>query len=417
MTINNIEHRANTILEIVRKLAQEKFKARAAKNDAEYRFGKENFQDLFEAGLMAPNISRDYGGLGFQRTPEDIFTLWMTIKEIAKADMGMARCWEGHLNSLLLLENIANPEQKARWFKGIVERGELWSTWSGEPLSRAPEEKKHFGTTVEETKEGYIINGTKIFCSSAPGASWGLILVNTAGPGAARHSYSTETLLMLGCDMSAPSVTLDDSWWHPIGMRSSASYKICFDNTFIPKENLIGVPGQFLLEEWQTRFTPQYTATFLGGAEAAYEYAHHYIATQNKGADPYIQHRIAKMAIHIQTAELWLRHVAELWGTNQVEKAKIAGSSARYLIEQLATETLQHCIHACGARALNKPSPVERILRDLSFYTRHDNDDHVLAMVGKSLLGQAHDISFFKDLSLKDKMNGKHQEEVAKTSS
>ncbi len=57
---------------------------------------------------------------------------------------------------------------------------------------------------------------------------------------------------------------------------------------------------------------------------------------------------------------------------------------------------MQHCIRACGARCLIRPSPVERILRDLSFYLRHDNDDHILATVGKALLGQRYDPSFHK---------------------
>ena len=48
------------------------------------------------------------------------------------------------------------------------------------------------------------------------------------------------------------------------------------------------------------------------------------------------------------------------------------------------------------SRCLNRPSPLERIYRDLSFYVRHDNDDHILATIGKEALGQAHDPSFYK---------------------
>jgi hypothetical protein len=39
---------------------------------------------------------------------------------------------------------------------------------------------------------------------------------------------------------------------------------------------------------------------------------------------------------------------------------------------------------------------LERVYRDLSFSVRHDNDDHILAMIGKSALGLVHDPSFFK---------------------
>jgi hypothetical protein len=44
-------------------------------------------------------------------------------------------------------------------------------------------------------------------------------------------------------------------------------------------------------------------------------------------------------------------------------------------------------------RALSEPSePIERIYRDLSFYVRHDNDDHILANIGESVLGLPHGI-------------------------
>ena len=35
------------------------------------------------------------------------------------------------------------------------------------------------------------------------------------------------------------------------------------------------------------------------------------------------------------------------------------------------------------------------IKRDLTIYTRHDNDDQLLATIGKSIMGESHDKSFF----------------------
>ncbi|NES44568.1 MAG: hypothetical protein F6K20_25445, partial [Moorea sp. SIO2C4] len=49
----------------------------------------------------------------------------------------------------------------------------------------------------------------------------------------------------------------------------------------------------------------------------------------------------------------------------------------------------------CGARAMIQPSPLERIYRDLSFYTLHDNCDRVLASIGQEILGQESDRAFF----------------------
>lgn len=380
----------------VGKMAREQFSPRSADYDDTAIFPKENFKDLAEAGLLAPLVPKSYGGLGLATEPGGVYTQWMLTKNIAVGDMGTARCWEGHLNAQLLLHVAANESQKKRWYEGIVERNEVWGAWSGEPQSRKPGEPRKFGTEVTPVPGGYRVNGTKIFASGATGANWAILFVSLEGPGGARHITSgPESLLMLGCDLSDPSVTYDDAWWDPIGMRASVSYLVKFDNTFIPAENLIGYPGQFLIEDWQTRLTPQYASTFLGGSEAAYEHTLAYVKLRGAEEDPYIQHRVARMKMNLDTCHLWLKQTADLWEAGEKEAAKLSGNSARYQLEQLSMENVNHAIHVCGARSLIKPSALERVYRDLSFYVRHDNDDLLLASIGKSVLGIGHNQSFF----------------------
>src|SRR5213075_1897474 len=97
-------------------LARENFAARAAQYDETATFPAEDFEDLFRAKLHAPVVPKEYGGLGLGPYSGDVFTLWMMTKEIARADLSLARCWEGHVNSLVLLDGMANEEQRARWF-------------------------------------------------------------------------------------------------------------------------------------------------------------------------------------------------------------------------------------------------------------------------------------------------------------
>ncbi|MBC8031776.1 MAG: acyl-CoA/acyl-ACP dehydrogenase [Pyrinomonadaceae bacterium] len=397
-TVLDLSGEQQELVQRVSSLARESFAPRAADYDRTATFPAEDFDDLFRAGLLAPSIPKEHGGLGLGPYTGDVFTLWMMTKEIAKADLSLARCWEGHANSLVLLDGMADDEQRSRWFKGVVERGEKWVAWSGEPQARKPGESTRFGTSTEKVEGGYVIDGNKVFSTSAGGAQWAILLVNTAGPGGVRHaaSASLDTQLMMACDLSDPTVEIDSSWWDPIGMRATVSYLVNFRRTFIPDSCLIGYPGQYIKEGWQTCFIPHYAATFLGAAEAAYDYAFEYVTTQNKVDDPYVQHHLAQMSVNVETAHLWLRHVARLWETGRYQEAQIAGSRARHVVEHLAEETVRHCIRACGARCLNRPSVLERIYRDLSFYVRHDNDDHILAMIGKSLLGLTHDPSFYK---------------------
>ena len=378
-------------------LAQARFAPRAAQHDGAAAFPTENFADLRSAGLLTPLVDPAYGGYGLATEPGGVLAQWWLTKAIAKADMGASRCWEGHLNAQLLIQLTGNEEQHRRWFPGMAE-GEIWGAWSGEPQSPKPGEPRKFGTIVTEVPGGYEIHGTKIFASGAPGATWAILFVSLEGPGGARHiKEDPASLLMLACDLRDPTVSFDDTWWDPIGMKASVSYLVKFDGTFIPKENLIGYPGQFLLEDWQNRLTPQYACTMLGGGEAALEHTLEYIKKRKSSGDPYIQHRIARMRMNIDTCHLWLERTAGHWDAGDQAKAKESGNMTRWLLEQLSVETVNHAIHICGARSLIKPSPLERIFRDLSFYARHDNDDLLLSSIGKSVLGIDHDLSFFKD--------------------
>jgi alkylation response protein AidB-like acyl-CoA dehydrogenase len=382
------------LIDRVAKLARGVFAARADRYDRDACFPAEDFADLFRLGLHTAAVPRSHGGQGLG-PDQGLFTLWMMTKELAKADMALARCWEGHINSQVLVSALGNERQKSRWFEGIVHRGEIWAAWSGEPQARIPGQKTQFGTAVRRVKGGYQISGSKVFATSARSARWAILLVNIHGPGGARHCTAADGLLLLACDLTDPTVQFDESWWDPIGMRATVSYLVRFQDTFIPEENQIGRAGQYLHEGWQSRFSPHYGATFLGGAEGAYEYALDYVRSQDRACDPYVQQRVATMSLNLESGHLWLRRVAELWQAGRSAEAKSAGNRARYLLEAWATDTVQHAVHACGARSLIRPSPLERIYRDLSFYILHDNSDHVLATIGREILGQPHDASFF----------------------
>lgn len=388
---------ARTAVDRVAVLARERFATRAEEYDRAATFPEADFADLFAAGLLAPTVPEADGGLGLGPLQGDALGLWLMTKELAKADLSLARCWEGHANSLVLIDALGSAEQRRRWFEGVVAGGEKWVAWSGEPQARKPGEKRAFGTTVERADGGWAVSGTKVFATSATGADWAILLVDPAGPGGARHSEAGgEGLLMLACRLSDPTISVDGSWWDPVGMRATVSHMIRFDGTFVPDADVIGEPGSYLRDGWQTAFIPHYAASFLGAAEAAYDYTLEYLVHQGKGGDPYVQQRVGSMLVNVESAHLWLQHVAGLWDRGDREAAQLAGSRARHVIEHLAERTIHHCIRACGARSLVRPSPIERILRDLTFYLRHDNDDQILATIGRAPLGESHDPSFYK---------------------
>ena len=392
-----LQYDKQAVLDKLLILAERKFKQRANKYDVDAIFPAENFDDLFKIGAMALPVSREWGGLECSSAYGDADSLWQMTRAIAQADLSFARCWEGHNNALMLIDRFADTAQKKRWLTQVVDKGERWAAWSGEPQKKLPGQQFNIGTKIDRVEGGYLLNGNKVFATSAPGVNWAVLLVSLAGPGGARDASDGEnSLLMVGCDMSDPSISFDGGWWDPLGMRSTTSYKVIFNNTFIPDEHCLGEGGEYIASGMQNCFTPHYAVSFLGALEAAYSYALDMVQSKNCESDPYVQHHIAEIKINIETLVLWKNNVEnKLIKIDQVD-AGIAGNKFRYLSEKLAEDGVKRCIKICGARGLNKPSHLERIYRDLSIYVQHDNADHILATIGREALGIEADTSFFK---------------------
>src|SRR6266498_3167758 len=101
----------------------ETFAQRADGYDRTATFPAEDFDDLFNAGLHAPTVPVRYGGMGIGPLHGETYALWQMTKTLASADLSLARCWEGHTNSLVLIDALGSDAQKARWFAGVVRRG------------------------------------------------------------------------------------------------------------------------------------------------------------------------------------------------------------------------------------------------------------------------------------------------------
>ena len=376
-------------------LAQSRFAPRAAHYDRTATFPSEDFDDLFAAGLNAPTVPRERGGLGLGPHLGDALTLWRITTELAKADLSLARCWEGHANSLAILDGMGTDEQRDRWFEGVVRRGDKWVAWSGEPQARAPGERAPYGTTVTKVDGGYVVDGTKVFATSATAAQWAILLVSLDGPGGIRHATGSPESQRAAGVRSVRSQR--DHRRVVVGPDRDAGHREpsgALPPDVHPRRQRDRLPRAVHQGSLADVLRPALRGDFVGAAEAAYAIALAF-ATARQAADPYVQHHIASMSINIETAHLWLRHVARLWETGRRDEAQLAGCRARHVIEHLAEDALKHCIRACGARSLNRPGDLERIYRDLSFYVRHDNDDHILATIGRALLGQSHDRSFY----------------------
>ena len=374
-------------------LARTCFAPRAARYDQEIAFPHEDFADLRKHGLLAATVPKNYGGLGLGFNDGDIFGLWLAIKNIAKGDLSLGRCYEGHVNGVTVLANSGTEDQRRRYLPRVVEQGETFVFWGSEPANPNDPRLVLGGTIAQPVEGGYLINGRKQFSTSAGGATYAILFAVLP-----ERKNILDSLLMPIIRVDGPGVTIEPEWWQPLGMRATVSHMVRLENVFVPAEDVIGGPGAYFKERWQAKFIPAFAASFLGAAEAAMEFALPYIRKRGKEKDPYILHHVANARLSIETMMLWLRHAATLWENRHIADAEVASNSCRYLAEQHALSVLDHAVRACGAGSLLKPHPLERILRDLQTYVRHENSDALLATIGRATVGLEYDPNFSRQL-------------------
>ncbi len=293
------------LADLTEELARTRFAPRAARYDQEVAFPREDFADLRRHGLLAATAPKSYGGLGLGFNDGDIFGLWLAIKNIAKGDLSLGRCYEGHVNGVTVLANSGTEEQRRRYLPRVVEDGETFVFWGSEPSNPDDPRLVLGGTVARPVEGGYLINGRKQFSTSGGGATYTILFAVIPG-----HKSIFDSLLMPIIRVDGPGVTVEPEWWQPLGMRATVSHMVQLENVFVPEADVIGGPGAYFKERWQAKFIPAFAASFLGAAEAAMEFALPYIGKRGKEKDPYILHHVANARLAIETMTLWLRHAA-----------------------------------------------------------------------------------------------------------
>jgi alkylation response protein AidB-like acyl-CoA dehydrogenase len=192
-------------------------------------------------------------------------------------------------------------------------------------------------------------------------------------------------------------------------MRATASYKVDFSGVELDASALIGNPGDYYRQPWLTAGVIRFAAVQLGAAEALFDATRQYLHL-GRTNDPYQQARVGKMAIAIESGNLWLRGAADLvaayapvfggdpsLANDQADKLVAYANMVRTVIEQICMDVMQLCERSVGTRGLLPPHPMERIIRDLTLYLRQPVFDAALANVGQYALSVSTPLGSWSD--------------------
>lgn len=349
----------------------DRWRARADRAGDGEVFPSAALRELADHGLLAAPLASREGGLGFGVESGKILPLFELLRHVGRGDLVAGRIFEGHVNALNLLQTFGTSEQVAQFGADARDAHRLFGVWNAEIPAEA--------VRLHPAGRGrWRLEGAKIFASGAGHVE--RPFVNGQLPGGA--------IQMCVVPMEQVGVEMDPSWWQPMGMRGTASYRVDFTGVELGPEHLIGGPGDYYREPGFNGGSVRFAAVQLGGAEALYDATRRYLARLGRTADVFQQMRAVEMAVAVESGRLWLRGAAEMWergGTNS-EALLAYVAMVRTVVEGICTQVINLVERSVGARGLMWPEPFERMVRDLSMYLRQPAPDAAAARVGRYVL-------------------------------
>ncbi|AGY60606.1 acyl-CoA dehydrogenase family protein [Gloeobacter kilaueensis] len=351
--------------------------ANAAAIDEEGCFPVEEFRRIKEAGLLSVALPCDRGGLGFGIEVGRSWPLLELLRQIGYGNLAVGRIYEGHLNAVQLVGLFGSPAQIRTCATDIREHQRLHGVWNTESVD---------GVKLLPLADGrYRLEGAKTFASGAGYIERPIV-------GAALPDGGWQMVIV---PMEMVRTRTDTSWWQPLGMRASASFRVDFSGVELTDAALLGQPGDYYAQPWLTAGVSRFAAVQLGGAEALLDCARSHLRERGWGGDPYQRERMAKAAIACEGGRLWLQGSAAQLDRFLAGEGEAEGESLVAYANMVRTAIEGHCLEvmrlvekSLGARCLIRPHPVERLVRDLTIYLRQPAPDAALAQLGAHVIAQ-----------------------------
>lgn len=347
----------------------------AAKIDHEGYFPVEEFEYMKNTGLFA--ITLPGNSLSFENNKTA--GLLKLLKQIGKASLPVGRIYEGHINALYLIHLFGLPAQQQRWFADAAIHKKLFGVWNTQDAG---------GVKIHDLGNGkYKLEGTKMFCSGAGWIQRPLVTGELISP--KKRGWQMCVIPI----EKVKALKADSSFWKPLGMRASASFRMDLTGVELNESDLLGNPGSYYQQPYFGGGAIRFAAVQLGGAEAILEETHQFLKSAKRTDDPFQRARMAELTYLVETGNLWINQAGlktDEWLNKPGTADQIIAyaNMTRTVIEDICLKTLQLAEKSVGSRGLMRPHPLERIHRDLTTYLRQPAPDATLTAIGEYVLNQ-----------------------------
>lgn len=317
-----------------------------------------DIEELRHAGLLRSPLDPAEGGVGLCWRDGAVEAGLDVLRVLGRANLAVARLYEGHVNAVKLVMLYGTPVLQAR-VAAAVRAGALMGVWGAEGARPV---------TLRLDDGRLLLDGVKRFAS-------GLGLVSLTVLTAADAEGAQQLVVAPANDPRRA----DASTWQVGGMRATASGDFDVSGLRLDREALLGRPGDYQREPHFQGGVWRYSAAQLGGLEAIVEALRVTLSARDRLSDPHHAARFARGAMACETARLWVREAAlTVEAPGAAPDSATRSVLARLAVERAATETMAEVDRALGTAAHFTDHPVERLRRDLSFYLRQAAPDESL---------------------------------------
>jgi len=319
------------------------------------RFPAEIFDGLGERGLLGVPISEEYGGMGAGQQAYSV-----VVEEIGRISGGTGLSYAAHTSlGSKPLELFGTDAQKQRWLKPLA-RGEAIGAWAlTEPESGS--DASNLQTEAVKDGDEWVLNGTKHFITNANVAD--SILVKAVTDSEAGYD-----------GISTFIVDSDDGFeitkiWEKMGLHSSPTCTVVFDDVRIPEDRLLGERGEGWTQTLKTLDGGRISIAALstGMAQGAYEAAKSYAGEREQFGQSItefdaVRDLIVEMYRKTERSRLLTRKAA--WQYDRGESARQAASLAKLDASEAAREVAESAIQVLGGYGYMTDYAPQRFYRD-----------------------------------------------------
>lgn len=363
------------IRNMVREFAEKELAPSAAERDEKEHFDRAlMFDKLAELGLTGIVFPEQYGGAG-----ADYISYAIAVEELSRVCASTGVTLSAHLslgaNPIYL---FGTEEQKMKFLKPLAEGSKMGAFGLTEPS--AGSDAGGTKTTAQRTDKGWILNGSKIFITNGGDAETYVVFARSDKNAEKHHGISAYIV-----EKGTPGFSFGKKE-RKMGIRSSPTMELVFENCLIPIDNLLGGEGNGFkvamktLDGGRIGIASQALGIAQGALDAAVAYS-----KERKQFDQAIckfqgvQFQLADMATQVEASRLMVYNAAYR-ASNKLPYSQ-QSAMAKLIASETAMKVATQAVQILGGYGYTREFPVERMMRDAKITEIYEGTSEVQRLV------------------------------------